>query len=61
MGAGEMVQWVRALAVLPKDLGLIPSTQKVALSCLLSTKLLVPGDLTPHTDIHADRTPKCIK
>jgi hypothetical protein len=25
-GAGEMAQWLRALASLPEDLGLIPST-----------------------------------
>jgi hypothetical protein len=29
-GAGEMVQWLRALSVLPKDPGLIPSTHMAA-------------------------------
>ena len=30
LGAGEMAQWLRALTVLPEDLGLIPSTHKAA-------------------------------
>jgi hypothetical protein len=29
-GAGEMAQWLRALAALPEDLGWIPSTHMVA-------------------------------
>ena len=29
-GAGERAQWLRALAVLPEDSGLIPRTQKAA-------------------------------
>ena len=34
LGAGEMAQRLRALAVLPKDPGSIPSTHMAAHSCL---------------------------
>jgi hypothetical protein len=33
-GAGEMDQWLRTLAALPRDLGSIPSTHGAAHSCL---------------------------
>jgi hypothetical protein len=33
-GAGEMALQLRALAVLPKDLGSIPSTHEMAHNCL---------------------------
>jgi hypothetical protein len=32
--AKEMAEWLRALAALPEDLGLIPSTHMVAYNCL---------------------------
>ena len=32
--AGEMAQWLRTLAVLPEDLGSIPSTHMTANNCL---------------------------
>ena len=43
VGPGEMTQWLRAVAALLEDLGLIPSTHIAAHNCLTP----VPGDLTP--------------
>jgi hypothetical protein len=34
LAAGEMAQWLRALAAFPGDLGSIPSTHMVDRSCL---------------------------
>jgi hypothetical protein len=33
--AGEMAQWLGALAVLPEDTGSVPGTYMVAHNCLL--------------------------
>lgn len=33
-GAGDPVQWLRALTLLPQDLGSLPSAQTVAHNCL---------------------------
>jgi hypothetical protein len=46
-GAGAMVQWLRALAVLPVVLSSIPSNHK--LTTMLSDALFW------HADVHADR------
>ena len=53
-GAGEMTQGLRAVAALPEDLALIPSTHMAAPSCL-------KPQFHPHVDIHAGRTPMCMK
>jgi hypothetical protein len=34
LGAGEMAQWLKALVVLPEDLGSIPSTYTAAYNSL---------------------------
>jgi hypothetical protein len=34
LGAGEMAQWLRALAALAKDPGLVPNTHTVTQDCL---------------------------
>jgi hypothetical protein len=47
-----MAQSFRALAALPEGLGSIPSTYMTAYLSVVE----VPGDLTPHTDIHAGTT-----
>jgi hypothetical protein len=36
-GAGEMAQWLRALSILPKDPGSIPSTHMAAHNCLTAS------------------------
>jgi hypothetical protein len=47
-GAGEMVQWSRALAALPEDLGSIPSTHMAAHNCNSSSR----GIGCPPTNTH---------
>ena len=42
-GAGEMAQWVRALAAPPEDQGSVSSPQ---IGCSQSSVTLVPEDLT---------------
>lgn len=34
LGTGQMIQWLRALAALSVELGLIPSTNMMAHTCL---------------------------
>lgn len=55
--AGEMAQQLRAMDGFPEDPDLISSTHIAAHNSVIS----VPEDLTPHIDIHAGKTPKCIK
>jgi hypothetical protein len=45
VGAGEMVQQLRAQAALPEDPGSFPHTHMAAHNCLYVTPVL--GDLTP--------------
>ena len=37
-GAREVAQWLRALTVLPEELGSIPSNHMVAHNCLLAPR-----------------------
>lgn len=56
--AGEMTQLLRSLAVLPEDLGSIPSPNSAAHRQLF----LTPADPTPsHRHTHAGETPRLIK
>ena len=47
MGAGEIAQWLRTLATLPEDLGLIAGTT----GSLQVTVTPVPGDLMPSSGL----------
>ena len=53
-GPGEMAQWLRALAVLPKDLGSITSTHMAAHNCqrLSYICFMCKGVLPAHTYVH---------
>lgn len=46
-GTGEMVQWLKAPAILLEDLGLVPSTHVTAHNLYTP----VPGNLTPSTGL----------
>jgi hypothetical protein len=63
-----MAQWLRALAVFAEVPGSVPNIELA----IMAHNCLVPGDLTPfglcrhqsckwYTDIHAGKTPTCIK
>jgi hypothetical protein len=60
--AGEMSLWLRALAVLLEDPGLIPpQTSKVpGTSDALFSPPSASTTCTQHTDIHVSRTPRHI-
>jgi hypothetical protein len=57
-GEGEIVQQLRALGIIPEDLGSISSTHLAAHYCL-SLQLQRVQHL--HTDTHAGKTPIPIK
>ena len=51
-GVGETAQQLGAMAALPEDLRLTPSTHMVAHNCLTP----VPGDLIPSSDLIGQKT-----
>jgi hypothetical protein len=61
--AGEMAQLVRALTAFPEDLDLIPSNHTVAQQQQQQNVpvTLVPGNMTPLTQIYVGKTLKQMK